>query len=121
MSTYRLQRINELYKKVIANILEFRVRDKKLKWVTINDVKVLPDLSSAKIYFTVPDYYQGNPKTALQGLNKAKGFIKKELAKRVSTRNIPKLHFLFDETEERARKIDNILKDIDLPDEKTAD
>ena len=114
MLEYRIQRINKLYKKVIANILEFRIRDKRLKWVTITDVNVSSDLSVAKVYFTI--FGENDTKTVLQGLDKAKNFIKREVAKRVSTRNIPELYFCFDETEEKARKLDYILRDIDAPD-----
>ena len=76
-------------------------------FVTITDVKVSNDLSYAKVYFTVLD--QNKINLTLKGLKEASGFIRHELRNRVDIRQIPELEFVYDESLEEAKKIEDII------------
>ena len=106
----KIERIGSNLVKEISYILANEVKDNDIKFVTITDVKVTNDLSFAKVYFTVLDDEKRD--STLEALNSAKGFIRKELASRVDIRHIPELEFVFDESIEYGKKIENIIDKI---------
>lgn len=106
----KIERIGSNLVKEISYILANEVKDNDIKFVTVTDVKVTNDLSYAKVYFTVLD--NEKRKTTLEALNSAKGFIRRELADRVDIRHIPELEFVFDESIEYGKKIENIIDKI---------
>ena len=106
----KIERIGSNLVKEISYILANEVKDNDIKFVTVTDVKVTNDLSYAKVYFTVLD--NEKRKTTLEALNSAKGFIRRELADRVDVRHIPELEFVFDESIEYGKKIENIIDKI---------
>lgn len=106
----KIERIGSNLVKEISYILANEVKDNDIKFVTVTDVKVTNDLSFAKVYFTVLDDEKRD--STLEALNSAKGFIRKELASRVDIRHIPELEFVFDESIEYGKKIENIIDKI---------
>jgi len=106
----KIERIGSNLVKEISYILANEVKDNDIKFVTVTDVKVTNDLSYAKVYFTVLD--DEKRKTTLDALNSAKGFIRKELTNRVDIRHIPELEFVFDESIEYGKKIEDIIEKI---------
>lgn len=106
----KIERIGSNLVKEISYILASEVKDNDIKFVTVTDVKVTNDLSFAKVYFTVLDDEKRD--STLEALNSAKGFIRKELASRVDIRHIPELEFVFDESIEYGKKIENIIDKI---------
>lgn len=96
--------------KEISYILANEVKDIEIRFVTVTDVKLAPDLSFAKVYVTVLDDEQKND--TMKALDCAKGFIRKKLADRVDIRHIPALSFVFDESIEYGKKIENIIEKI---------
>lgn len=106
----KIERIGSNLVKEISYILANEVKDNDIKFVTVTDVKVTNDLSYAKVYFTVLD--NEKRKTTLEALNSAKGFIRRKLADRVDVRHIPELEFVFDESIEYGKKIENIIDKI---------
>ena len=121
----KTQRIASNIVKELSYILAYEVKDEDIKFVTVNDCHLAPDLSYAKIYVTVFDKNKIN--TTLKALNDAKGFIRKDcmaalkhatpfirtqLAKTVNLRNTPELNFVLDESIEYGKKIENIIEKI---------
>ena len=106
----KIERIGSNLVKERSYILASEVKDNDIKFVTVTDVKVTNDLSFAKVYFTVLDDEKRD--STLEALNSAKGFIRKELASRVDIRHIPELEFVFDESIEYGKKIENIIDKI---------
>ena len=94
----------------ISYILETEIKDHHIQFVTINEVRITNDLSYAKVYVTIlKDEYK---EETLKSLNKAKGFIRKQLAHRVEIRHIPELEFVYDDSIEYSQKIEEELKKI---------
>ena len=96
--------------KELSYILAYEVKDNDIKFVTVTDCKLAPDLSFAKIYVTVLDNAKIN--STLQALKEASGFIRKQLAERVEMRHVPQLEFVYDESIEYGKKIEDIIEQI---------
>lgn len=110
MNSIRLKRLESVLKKIISQTLSFEARDDRLQFIVINEVKLTQDLSYATVYFT---YLSDIPKEKMvEILTRSSGFIKKHIAKEKVIRKIPKLKFVYDETEDRARKLEEIFQKI---------
>ena len=96
--------------KEISYILAYEVKDSDIKFVTVTDCKLSSDLSYAKIYVTVLD--DNKKEITMKALNDAKGFIRKGLADRIDIRHTPELEFVFDESIEYGKKIEDIIEKI---------
>jgi len=103
-----MKRINDRFKEVLSVILLTKIEDPRLADVSVTDVKVDRELDYANIYVSAP---QGRvrEKEVLEALNHASGFLKYELANEIDLRIMPKLHFFWDMTPERADRIDTLL------------
>ncbi len=110
--TRRLARLNEQFRREITAILLRAVRDPRIVDVVVNSVEVTSDLWLARVYVRVG----GDDKEraeALQGLDAAAHFIRRELAAVLHIRRIPELRFLEDKTLAQASRIEEILKGLD--------
>ncbi len=102
------ERIATLIRKNIAEIIQFQVRDPKLGFVSIPEVKVSKDFSYATVY--VSFIKESDIEPSLEVLNKAKGFIRSELASKLDTRRVPEIRFVLDEGYKVEERITELLK-----------
>ncbi|MET3616521.1 ribosome-binding factor A [Peptoniphilus olsenii] len=112
MNSKRINRISEEVKRTISEIVQNDIKDPRVPTLTsISHVEVTNDLSFAKIYVTVlgDDYDRDE---AVEGLNSAKGFIKRELSKRVKLRVMPELIFINDDSIERAFELNKLIDEV---------
>ena len=106
----RAQRVSDLLREEIAEIVMKKVKDPRLGFLTITGVDITDDLKIAKVYVSI---LKGEEReTTLDILNSAKGFIRGEIAKRVRMKTIPSLEFRIDESIEHGDRIDRLLKSI---------
>jgi len=110
MTRIRIQRLESELFKLISNVVNFKMRDKKLRMINISAVKLSNDMSHAKIFFTSLD--DTHTDKILQAFRNSKGFLKKEIAAAKFMRSVPELHFFYDETEENARHLDDLFARI---------
>lgn len=111
-SNPRAARIAALIQRVIASNMESALHDKRLKNVTITDVKVTNDLQLAKIYWTTltrSDNEDGAKARATTALNQAKGRLRSLVGAKAGLRLTPQLQFIFDEVPGEAHEIEDIL------------
>lgn len=106
--TIKNERINSNLQKEISYIIANEVKNPNIKYVTITACDVTSDLSYARVYFTT----LGDLNETLKGLKSAKGFIRKTLADRIELRHIPELEFIYDESIEYGKKIEEKIKEI---------
>ena len=106
--TVKKERINSNLQKELSYIISNEVKNPNIKFVTITACDVTSDLSYARIYFTT----LGNPVDTLKGLKSAKGYIRRILADRIELRHIPELEFIYDESIEYGKKIEEKIKEI---------
>ena len=104
----KIERINSNMQKEISYIIANEVKNPNVKFTTITSVDVTNDLSFAKVYFTT----LGDKTETLNALKSAKGFIKKEIGDRIDLRHIPELEFIFDESIEYGKRIEEKIKEI---------
>lgn len=106
----KIDRIASNLVKEISYILANEVKDQDIKFVTITDCHVTNDLSFAKVYYTVLD--DSKKESTKKALKSASGFIRRELMDRVEIRHTPELEFVYDESIEYGKKIENIIEEI---------
>ncbi|MCC7011519.1 MAG: 30S ribosome-binding factor RbfA [Planctomycetes bacterium] len=92
-----------------AYALEFEVRDPRLPMVTITKVELSNDLSHAKIFYSVLGGRSERSK-AEHMLESAGGFIQRQVARVLETRKVPHLHWIYDESIEKAQELDTAIK-----------
>ena len=102
------ERVNSNIQRELSYILANEIKNPHIKFITITAVDVTSDLSYAKVYFTT----LGEEKETLKALKSAKGFIRKTLADRIELRHIPELEFIYDESIEYGKKIEQKIKEI---------
>ena len=107
-TTNRPQRIAELLKRELAMLIPQTVRDPHVGLVTLTYADVAPDMSHAKIYFTLIGD-AAKVKETERALNHAAGFLRHELRGRVILRSIPQLRFVYDESIERGSRLTNLI------------
>lgn len=113
MKSYsRAERVAGLIQQTLSEILNRSVKDPRLEFTTITDVKVTRDLRIARVYFSTAGGETEKVQEALQGFRSASGFVKAELAKRLELRYMPELEFYYDESFDYGSRIDQLLKSI---------
>lgn len=111
----RAERVGEQMKKEIMDIVNNKVKDPRVGFLTITDVEVTNDLSLAKVYLTVLGS-KNDVEQTFKALDKAKGFIKSEIGSRMRLRIVPDLNFVYDESIEYGNKIERMIQDLNKKD-----
>src|SRR5665811_1468572 len=106
----RTDRIAEMIQRKLAQIIPQEVRDPRLKgFVTISAVKVAADLGHAKIYFTIFDEDKALATTIL---NAAASYLRSALARSITLRTVPQLHFIYDESIEYGQRLSRLIDEV---------
>ena len=105
----KIDRLNNMFVEEISKIIHEEIKNKDVGFVTITDARITNDLSFAKIYITTLD---NNREKVLNALNKSSGFIRSLLCDRVKIRKMPEIHFVYDESIEYGKKIEDIIERI---------
>lgn len=103
----RPQRLGDLIQREVSEMVRLEVRDPRVGMITITSVDVSPDLSHAKIFFTLLEK-QALEET-LAGLNRAAGFLRSQLARRIKMYTTPELRFVYDESVERGDRLSRLI------------
>ena len=109
--TLKAEKVAGIIQKEVSEIIQFQLKDPKIGFITITDVTVTNDLSIAKVYVSFLGQ-KAREEAGMKALDRSKGYIRSELAKRMSMRKVPELHFLIDDSLERGNKIERILYEI---------
>lgn len=123
MSSPRVRKIADRIQVIVAEMLERRIKDPRLGFVTITDVRLTGDSQQATIFYTVLDS-TGDDEAALAAtaaaLESAKGLLRSEVAKQLGMRHAPSLTFVADALPESARHLDEVLARARQQDEAVA-
>ena len=109
MSAERMRRVDEAMREVLSDVLGHDLKDPRVGFVTVTDVKTSPDLRHARVYVSV----LGDPEVveaSLEGLRSAHGFLQGRVGGELRLKNTPTLHFLYDDTVDRGLRIAEILE-----------
>ena len=108
MSNARVRKVADRIRVVVAEMLERRIKDPRLGFVTVTDVRVSGDTQNASVFYTVLGERDQLEGTAA-ALESAKGLIRSEVAKQLGLRHAPTLEFIHDALPENARHLDELL------------
>ena len=112
----RATRVGDQILKFIAELLMHKIRDPRIKGVTLTGINLSNDLKNARIFFSVMGD-ESAVKQAFKGLESAKGFIKRQLGSNLELRCVPDIIFDHDPTLETGDRLEQLFKKIE--DDKT--
>ncbi len=107
----RVGRVASQIRKEVSHIVEFEARDELLKGVIVIDVEVSADLRHSRIYVNHMDGSSVRGEL-MERLDRATGFIRFQLSRRMRLRRMPDIRFIYDDTQDRGFRVDAILKEI---------
>lgn len=107
----RSERVADLIQREISDLLMRSIKDPRIGFVTVTRVSVSDDCRMAKVYYSVVGTSE-EKEASLKGLESAKGFIRRELGRRVTLRYTPELFFQFDPSIEYAIHIEEVLRGL---------
>ena len=112
----RSQKVADRIKVVVAQALENKVKDPRLGFVTITDVRITGDLQNASVFYTVLGDNVARENTA-KALNSAKGLLRTAVGRDLGTRVTPTLDFFEDSLPETSVAMESLLADVKKHDE----
>lgn len=111
MNKTRISRVGEEIKKELSLLLQRGLKDPRIGFVTVTDVEVTSDLQLAKVFVSIFGDDEQR-KASLAGLQKAKGYLRTEIGRRVKLRHVPDFVFKLDESIDYGNRIESILREI---------
>ncbi len=109
MKTHRLARVAEVIRETVAQAILFELKDPRVQNVTVTRVEVSADLQHAKVYVSVMGSEQQQNLT-MHGLRSATGFLQSRVAQQLTTRYVPRLHFILDQGVKKSIAVSQLLR-----------
>lgn len=116
--SFKQERVSGRIRKILSQLILREVADPRLHGITITDVELDPELLFAKVYVNALGEEEREPEVMI-GLEHAKGFLRREVARRVRLRKAPELTFHWDASLERSERINTLLASLDIPPQDT--
>jgi ribosome-binding factor A len=116
----RSEKVANAIRECLSELLLTQVHDARLSQVVITDTRVSGDLRNANVYYTLMGERAGEQSVREEverGFHAATPFLRRQLGKEVRMKFVPELVFHFDEAEERARRLEQILANLHPPEE----
>jgi ribosome-binding factor A len=115
-----MRRVDEAIRQVIGEAVAGALKDPRVGFITVTDVRTSPDLRHARVYVSVLGVAGGpsqpaERETTLEGLRSAHGFLQARLAGELRLKRTPTLEFFYDETTDRALRVETLLEEIESP------
>jgi len=107
----RAVRVGDLILRELAFLLLEKVKDPRIRGVTLTGIRLSNDLKQAKVFFSVLGEKEDVEK-ALKGLNSAKGFIKRQIGERMELRYVPEILFVHDASLETGSHLEKVFESL---------
>lgn len=111
MATIRQERVSELLFQELSIIISNDLEDPRLSLLTVTNLDVSRDLRTVKVYVTHSDETVSR-RSVLIGLKNASAYMRRQIAERCGLRMVPELLFYYDDSPERAARVDELLRQI---------
>ncbi len=108
----KIERLESDIKKALTEIFRLEVKHPDIQFITVTDVDLTNDLSYLTVLFTTLDDDEEKRENTREAMEKSHSFLRTELAKRVKMRKMPELRFKYDDTLEKANRIERGLKEV---------
>ena len=102
-------RVADQIQKDLSELIAFELKDPRVGMVTLSEVQLTPDYAHAKVYFTLLKDDPESVKNTLAGLQKASGFLRNLLGKRLHIHTLPQLHFVHDTSTSRGLEMSALI------------
>ncbi len=114
MASGRMRRVDEAIRQVLGDAVAGDLKDPRVGFVTVTDVRTSPDLSHARVYVSVLGADGGSSRAeeremTLDGLNSAHGFLQARVAGQLHLKRTPTLEFAYDDTTDRAMRVEELI------------
>ncbi len=110
MSAERMRRVDEAMREVLSDAITQDLKDPRIGFVTVTAVDTSPDLRHARVFVSVLGD-DSQRKLTMAGLRSAHGFLQRRVAGELRTKNTPTLEFAYDDTAERAQRVEKLLRE----------
>ena len=107
----RPERVADMLREEIAQIVGYELEDPRLTMVTVTDVRVSDNLRDARVFVTVTGD-EAEHQAAMAALRHAAPYVRKQLGFALSLRHTPEIHFVRDTVEEQGQRVDQLLEEI---------
>jgi ribosome-binding factor A len=105
-----MRRVDEAIRQVIGDALAGELKDPRVGFVTVTDVRTSADLSHARVYVSVLGDAEQREQS-LAGLRSAHGFLQRRVAQELTLKRTPTLEFSYDDTTDRALRLEQLLRE----------
>ncbi len=109
----RPQRLGDLIQREVSDLIRLELRDPRVGMITITSVDVSPDMSHARLFFTMLE--KDKLEDTLHGLKRSAGFLRSQLARRIKMYTTPELRFEYDESVERGDRLSRLIDEALRP------
>jgi ribosome-binding factor A len=109
MSGDRMRRVNEAIRQVIGDAVASDLKDPRVGFVTVTDVRTSADLSHARVYVSVLGEPDARAET-MDGLRSAHGYLQRRISGELHLKRTPTLEFAYDDTTDRAMRLDALIE-----------
>ena len=110
MVQFRRERLGDQLRVEIADLIQKEVRDPRVGFVTVTEVRMSPDLKHARVYVSILGDEEQTVES-LDALERSRGFLKSQIGHRLKLRYVPQLRFVLDETLDKSARIESLLKE----------
>jgi ribosome-binding factor A len=107
----RMRRVDEAIRQVLGDVVAGELKDPRVGFVTVTDVRTSPDLRHARVFVSVLGD-ESTRESSLEGLRSAHGFLQGRLAAELHLKHTPTLSFAYDETVDRAMRVGRLLDGV---------
>ncbi|HJV02005.1 MAG TPA: 30S ribosome-binding factor RbfA [Burkholderiaceae bacterium] len=105
----RGQRVADQIQRDLSEIIAFELKDPRVGMITLTEVQLTPDYAHAKIFFTMLKDSPEAVQNTIAGLNKAAGYMRNQLGKRLHIHTLPQLHFVHDVSTARGMELSALI------------
>jgi ribosome-binding factor A len=109
MTGGRMRRVDEAMREVLSGAITSELKDPRVGFVTVTSVDTATDLRHARVYVSVLGTDKER-RLSLDGLRSAHGYLQRRVADELHLKHTPTLDFVYDDTLDRARRIDDLLE-----------
>jgi ribosome-binding factor A len=114
MPSDRMRRVDEAIRQVIGAAIAGELKDPRVGFITVTDVRTSADLSHARVYVSVLGDIEQR-EASMEGLSSANGYLQSRVASELHLKRTPTLSFAYDDTLDRALRVDALLEEIERP------
>jgi ribosome-binding factor A len=109
MTADRMRRVDEAMREVLSDAITSELKDPRVGFVTVTSVDTAPDLRQARVFVSVLGT-DPERRRSLDGLRSAHGYLQRRVADQLHLKHTPTLDFVYDDTADRAQRIETLLK-----------